>query len=122
MARFWAVVDDIASSPEQDQNTLATVARGQALAQWQKLVADDRAAGLTQAGNSVVEDAQAVASADDSFQVTACIDVSAVDVLDADGTSVVAENRPDRQSYTYTVAKAQQGFFVTGDTLKGEPC
>ena len=27
-----------------------------------------------------------------------------------------------RQRYTYTVEKAPQGFFVTEDLLKAEPC
>lgn len=122
VTRFWAVLDEVATSPEKDQNVLATVARAQALAQWQKLVADDRAAGLTQTGRSEVGGIKGSLAGGTTFDVKACVDVSGVDVLDANGKSVVAPGRPDRQRYTYAVEKAPQGFFVTRDTLKGEPC
>ena len=48
--------------------------------------------------------------------------MSAVDVIDDSGTSVVRSDRPDRQQFTYTVLKAPEGFFVTEDLLKGSPC
>ena len=57
-----------------------------------------------------------------TFTVTACVDVSRIDFLDAEGASTVNPDRPDRQRFSYTVVKADEGFFVTEDTLKGKPC
>ena len=45
-----------------------------------------------------------------------------MDVVDASGKSVVRSDRPATQSYTYTVQKAPQGFFVIEDLLKGQSC
>ncbi|MGB7817115.1 MAG: hypothetical protein WBL35_00045, partial [Ornithinibacter sp.] len=75
VTRFWAVVDDIASSPDKDQNILATVARGQALAQWQTIVADYRSKGWVQEGRSTLAGVEAAEEEAKTFVVQACRDV-----------------------------------------------
>ena len=122
ITEYWRVIDGAASNPSQNLNVLATVARSQALAQWQTTLATDRAQGLTQKGLSTVGDATAATKDGKTFTVSACLDVSAVDVVDASGKSVVRPDRPTKQSYTYTVQKAPEGFFVIEDLLKGQSC
>ena len=122
ITKYWAVLDKAASNPGVNLNVLATVARSQALAQWQSTLAADRSKGLRQVGLSTVRDAIASRKKDGKFTVRACLDVSNVDVVDAAGKSVVVPSRPDAQRYTYTVEKAPQGFFVIEDLLRGEPC
>lgn len=118
---YWRVLDSTASDPKSNLNVLATVARGQALAQWQSTLSEYRSKGWVQQGMASVVD-PAATKANKKFTVTACIDVSAVDVVDAAGKSVVAQGRPAKQQYTYEVEKAPEGFFVTVDSLKAKPC
>ena len=122
ITEYWRVLDEAASDPTQSLNVLATVARSQALAQWQTTLANDRAQGLTQKGISTVRDAEAATKDGKTFTVSACLDVSAVDVVDATGKSVVRSDRPATQSYAYKVQKAPEGFFVIEDLLKGQSC
>lgn len=122
ITQYWKVIDEAASIPNQDLKVLSTVARSQALAQWQNTLTTDRASGLRQQGLSTVRDARASSDDGKTYTVSACLDVSAVDVVDASGKSVVRSDRPATRSYTYTVQKAPQGFFVIEDLLKGQSC
>jgi hypothetical protein len=122
ITEYWRVIDGAASDPNTNLKILATVARSQALAQWQTTLAGYRSKSWVQRGSSTVENARATTDDGEDFTVVACRDVSAVDVTDSSGKSVVRSDRPDRQQYTYEVAKAPEGFFVTQDLLKGSPC
>ena len=75
-----------------------------------------------QRGTASVTDLQATSKDGKTFAVTACVDVRGVDLVDKNGNSKVNPGRPDQQKYSYSVAKASEGFFVTVDTLKGTPC
>lgn len=119
---YWKVLDQAASDPKANLNLLATVARAQALAQWQSTLAAYRSKGWVQSGNSTLGDVVAEKADKDTFTVTACRDATGVDVVDSSGKSVVENTRPDRQRFTYTVQKAPEGFFVTEDLFNGEPC
>jgi hypothetical protein len=57
-----------------------------------------------------------------NFSVSACVDVSHVNVVDSSGKSVVSAERPDMKRYVYDVQKAPEGFFVMTDTLEGRAC
>ena len=122
ITEYWRVIDEAASNPTSSLNVLATVARSQALAQWQTTLGGYRSKSWVQQGSSTVENAKATTEDGEGFTVTACRDVSAVDVIDDSGNSVVRSDRPDRQQFTYAVLKAPEGFFVTEDLLKGSPC
>lgn len=122
IARFWRVLDRVASDPTVSLSEIATVARGQANSQWLLILSGDRAKQWKQVGSATVEEPSASTKDGKVFTVTACVDVSKVNAVDKTGKSVVKPGRPDRQQYTYTVEKAPQGFFVTVDTLKGKPC
>ena len=123
ITRFWSVLDVLASDPKKSLDGLATVSRDQAIAQWRSNLTSYRRSGWKQGGDSDVlsSDAQAVGDTS-NFTVTACIDVSKANVVDAAGKSVIAAGRQDRMRYTYKVLKAPGGFFVTEDKLKGQPC
>ena len=70
----------------------------------------------------MIRDAEAATKDGKTYTVSACLDVSAVDVVDAAGKSVVRPDRPATQGYRYTVQKAPEGFFVIEDLLKGQSC
>ena len=122
IGRYWAVLDELAADPKKSLNQVATVARDQAADQSRIELGTLQAKGWTQVGQSVVRSSTATTKDGNTFSVSACIDVSKVNVVDKAGESVVRPGRPDRQQYSYTVVRTPQGFFVTVDTLKGKPC
>ena len=122
VVKYWAVVDELAANPTQSLNLLDPVARDQARAQMQTLLGTYAAKGLTQTGTSSLTDVQATTDDGKSFTVTACVDVSGVDLVNEQGVSQVNPDRPEQQSFSYTVVKADGSFFVTRDSLKGSSC
>lgn len=122
ISRYWKVLDGLATNPTKSLNLVATVARDQAATQSRNTLGTYQAKGWTLVGQTAVKSASASTKDGQTFAVTACIDVSKVNIVDKTGKSVVKAGRPDQQQYTYTVEKAPQGFFVTLDTLKGKPC
>jgi hypothetical protein len=90
---------------------------------WQTLLGTYAGEGFGADGHVLsVTDVQATSKDGKTFTVTACVDVSGVDLVDKTGASTVSPDRPDQQKYSYSVAKTSEGFFVTVDTLKGTPC
>ena len=55
ITQYWRVIDEAASDPTQSLNVLATVARSQALAQWQTTLAEYRTKQWKQVGRSSVD-------------------------------------------------------------------
>ena len=122
IGRYWQVLDQLAADPKKSLNLVATVARGQAAMQSRSTLGTYQAKGWTLRGQTVVTSPAATTKDGKTFAVSACVDVSKVNIVDKAGKSVVRSGRPDQQRYSYTVVKAPQGFFVTVDTLKGKPC
>lgn len=123
LVQFWAELDKLATDPSKPLSDLTSVARGQALTQWQRNLTQMRGQGYKQVGSVVVaKPAVTKETATDTYQVKACIDVSKVNVVDQDGKSVVAPNRAPRTLYTYEVQRDGDKFFVTKDPLQGDPC
>ena len=120
VTRYWKVIDELASDSTKSLNLVATAARDQAGLQARTMLGTDRAQGWTQRGQTSVTEQVATSENGTDFAVTACIDVSNVDVVDGTGRSVVRPERPDRQRYRYSVLKAPEGFFVTLDKLEVE--
>jgi hypothetical protein len=116
------VLDELASDPQKSLDKLAAVARAQAFAQWRSNLTTYRRSGWKQVGDSTVLSAEAQSVDGKNFVVKACIDVSKANVVDRAGKSVIAAGRQDRMEYSYKVQKAPEGFFVTEDKLKGNPC
>jgi len=120
---MWARIDLLAANPGRELTELAEVARGQALEQHRSLLFQDAANGRSRIGDVVVLPTSVQAASEaDRFIVTACLDVSGVDVLDSEGNSVVLPGRPDRVAYDYTVEKTPDGWFVIEDLLEGKDC
>lgn len=122
VVRYWQVRDALAKDPHKSLNLVATVARGQASDQSRIILSTYVANGWTQTGEAVVGSLHATTKGGNAFTVTACVDVSKVNFVDKAGKSVVKPGRPDRQQFSYPVAKTLQGFFVMEDTLKGAAC
>lgn len=120
---FWAKQDALAANPQASLTELSVVARGQALTQWQRNLTAMRGKGTKTVGRVTVETSPGVLDAKTKlYNVTACVDVSKVNVVDKDGKSVVSADRPPRTRYTYKVEQDDGRFFVVEDLLKGEPC
>lgn len=119
---LWSELDRLAGDPALNLTSLAKVARGQALAQWQSNLSDQRARHWTQTGQVAVASSGSRYIGNNLFETVACIDVSKVNVVDAGGKSVLSAGRPSRAKYSYEVIKAPDGFFVTKDSLNGAPC
>lgn len=122
VVKYWAVVDELAANPRKSLNLLNPVARDQARAQRQYVLGTYSAKGWVQQGTVKLADVKATTKNGKTFAVTACIDVTGVDLVDKDGNSQVDPDRPDQWRYSYKVVKAPQGFVVTEDMLKGKPC
>jgi hypothetical protein len=122
IGRYWQVLDELAADPKKSLNLVATVARDQAAMQARNTLGTYQAKGWTLQGRTVVTSPTATTKDGETFAVSACVDVSKVNIVDKAGKSVVRSGRPDQQRYSYTVVKAPQGFFVTRDTLEGKPC
>jgi hypothetical protein len=123
VVRFWLQLDRLASDPQLPLSDLTSVARDQALAQWQRNLTQMRGEGLKQVGAVTVGNpAVTYSESTQTYQVSACVDVSKVNVVDQDGKSVVAPNRAPKTKYTYDVSRSDDKYFVIKDPLQGEPC
>jgi hypothetical protein len=118
-----AMTDALAINPHMKLERLATVARSQALAQWRTTLFTQRVKGWKQIGNvTVVSSTAKRKSNSQRFEVTACVDVSKVSVVDRNGKSVVAANRPPRTRDTYIAQRTEQGWFVVGEKFEVTTC
>lgn len=119
---YWAAIDRAAADPSVRLDTLADVASDEALSQWQVMLNQNRGKGFRQIGASVVTvtEVRPKAGADGQWDVTACVDVSDVDVVDESGDSVVSADRPDRVEYEHVVARRDGSLYVTESKAVGE--
>jgi hypothetical protein len=136
---YYAVVDELRSDPESDLVGLDAVASSIALSARQRQIERERGDGWHQTGQTkiVTIDLQGVelnnTDADGAvaplvlFDV--CIDVSGVDVLDANGSSVAAAGHPvtgwERQTvinYDWENDPVGGWRVSTGETLERQPC
>jgi hypothetical protein len=118
--RFWRVIDHLSADPDSDLTELTTVSRGSVAAQWARNINQDRYDRVRSTGNVVVRRAAAKLSKQSNvFDVTACIDVSKVNVTDKNGKSVVPADRPDQVSYDYAVEMDRQKWYVVKEKVNG---
>ena len=113
---FWTVIDKLSADPKAKLDGLATVSRSPSIGVWRQIITKQRIDGQVQTGTSKVVSATAEKSAARKFDVTACIDVSKVNLVDKNGRSVVSANRLPRVKYQYVITKGTDGrFYVTND-------
>ena len=116
--RFWAVVDALSSDPSVSLDKLALVSREPTITTWRQLLTSHRVKQVKQIGHTTVASVSAKPGTAGKFAVTACVDVSKVNLVDNAGKSVVAANRPPRVQYLYTVEKGSDGaFYVVKDKV-----
>lgn len=136
---YYAVVDELRSDPASDLVGLDAVASSIALSSRQRQLERERGEGWHQTGQTkiVTIDLQGVelnnTDADGTVaplvQFDVCIDVTGVDVLDANGNSVAAVGRPATGWERQTVINHDWendpvgGWRVsTSETLGQQPC
>ena len=118
ITRFWAVVDALSSAPSASLDQLAVVSREPTIATWRQLLTTRRVKQIKQTGLTTVASVIAKPGDVGNFAVTACIDVSKVNLVNKVGKSVVAANRPPRVEYRYTVKRGSNGvFYVVEDKV-----
>lgn len=139
LTAYFATVDQLRQQPDQPLSGLDTVAISTQLAAQKKLIQSQRTSGLRQTGSTTIakltvqsvnlDDSDPQAGKVPTVQIDVCYDVSAVDVLDGDGTSVVGADRPDTGWVRFTVsnytweADPTGGWRVaSGADLKQAPC
>lgn len=137
--RHFEVLDRLRQQPKRPIKELATVSVGTQLNAEKRLVQSERDKGYKQQGATKVVDLKVDSvNLDNSdpkagkvptVTVTVCWDVSAVDVLDKQGKSVVTAERPDRGRTRYLVSnyqwdkKPDDGWRIaSGETLEKSPC
>jgi len=111
---YYAIRNQLRRDPTQPLSRLKSVAISTELTTQQTLFKRERKQGLHQTGETkVVEVEVQSVNLDNSdpqagkvptVQIDVCFDVSGVDVLDADGKSVVTPDRPDTGWIRYSVA------------------
>jgi len=100
--RYLEVSDEIANAGWSDSSGLDDVLTGQALEEERQAASDSASRELKQVGSTaynslVVEQVVPATKGTPATRVSAyvCLDVSGLSVISADGTSVVAPDRPD---------------------------
>lgn len=80
--------------------------------------------GTRVSGSTRILDVTYVSVDPSAVVVAACTDVSEVQVFDADGKSLVSEDRPDFQGRTVTLRLGQDGLRLSrlDDGQAGQPC
>lgn len=137
MRSYYATVDRLRQDPTQPLGQLKAVANGGQLEAQTIFTRNQRQAGNRQTGSAEVVDVVVQSVNLDrtgqaqvpTVDLDICWDVSAVDVLDQDGESIVSPERPDRGWTRYTVANHQwktnpdDGWrVVSGRDLEKAPC
>src|SRR4051794_16277845 len=94
--RFLALHDTLATDPASRLDRLATVSRGQALDQMRTTLFRQRLKGWRQIGLATVVTTSAKQDSARRYDVSACIDVTKVNLVDRKGESVVTADRLPR--------------------------
>ena len=99
-------------------------ARGTAREQWVTEVMAAQAQGVTSTGLTELEVLEVTVDGE-TAEAVACADVSAIEAVDEDGDSVIAEDRVDRTLQDFVLERddsAEVGWYVVEDTSRNEPC
>jgi hypothetical protein len=117
---YLRVIDRLSADPYTKLEDLTTVARGQALAQWRENITNYRRREVKQVGTVVVVNPSTKPTARASeYEVRACVDVSKVDLVDKNGKSVVADDRPPKVTYLFTVREDAPRWYVVDEKATG---
>ena len=114
-ATYVKELDRLSADPESRINDLARVARDSALEQARKDLLTMRVAGYRLKGSTVIDGITAKLSKSNKWTLTACLDLSKSDLVDAKGKSVTGP--PYRMSHRATVIRDSRSYFVTTDKV-----
>jgi hypothetical protein len=137
--RYYVVRNQLRQDPKQPLSLLKTVAISTELAAQENLFKKEREQGLYQTGETRVAELEVQSvNLDNSdpkagkvptVQIDVCFDVSDVDLIDADGKSVVSPDRPDTGWIRYSVANYEWDSDPDGawrvassQDIEGTPC
>lgn len=117
LRRYYEVRNQLRQDPAQPLTLLEDVAISTELAAQQNLFKKERKQGLHQVGTTKVaelkvqsvnlENSDPKAGKVPTVQIDLCFDVSQVDVVDANGKSVISPNRPDTGWIQFLVSNYQ---------------
>lgn len=123
--QYYRVTDELFTDVQSDIGRAATVATGTELDQLRRSVQEQRLDGWRQVGSVSVATLEVTAASSTptpSFEAEVCVDVSAVDVVDPSGTSVITDDRPPRSQVTLTVVDQDERWLVEQKQAQGVPC
>ncbi|MFH5824704.1 hypothetical protein [Georgenia sp. AZ-5] len=115
---YYGVMDELGQDPSQPLTRLEEYAESVELGSQQRLYESERSDGLHQTGDTriaqlVVRGAN-LSTDPQTVEVDVCFDVSAVDIVDANGASVVTPDRPEVGWIRHTVVKRHADSDPTG--------
>lgn len=122
--QLYTRVLDEAFNGDASVEALYPFARDTAREQWVTEVMAAEAQGITSTGVTDLEVLE-VSVNGDSAEAVACADVSAVEAVDENGDSIIAEDRLERTIQDYVLERddsAELGWYVVDDTNRNEPC
>ena len=131
--QYYALLDQVSSDRNADANILRDVATGDALQNAIRNDVRSKAQGRVQIGNvKVLEiepfsiDLTSDPAADprkyETIVIDTCVDVSGVNVVDAEGKSVVLATRLPQSGDRFSVVHYDFGWRVTTVEYAGQPC
>ena len=136
---YYDVRDQFRLDPTARLSRLRMVATSVELDAQQRLFKRERSQGVVQTGHTRIAElvVQSVnldnsdprAGRVPTVQVDVCYDVSGVDMVDADGNSIVSADRPDRgwvrhsvSNYEWDTDRAGSWRVASSETLEQSPC
>lgn len=137
--KYYAAVDELSQRPDVPLRELSTVATSVQLSAQKTLLRSQRAKGLRQTGDTWIarlrvqsvnlDNSDPKAGKVPTVQVDLCWNVSKVDVVGANGKSIVSPSRPDTgwtrltvANYRYATDPTGGWRIATGQDLKQAPC
>lgn len=120
---YTRALDD-AFNGDASVEALYPFARDTAREKWVTQVMASQAQGVTSTGLTELDIVE-VSVDGDTAEVTACADVTDVEVVDEDGESIVPDSRLDRTLKDFILERdgsAQVGWYVAEDKNRNEPC
>lgn len=139
LRKFYTVRNALRQDPTASLDLLKTVATSTELAAQKNLFKNERKKGLHQTGETQVaelkvqsvnlDNSDPKAGRVPTVEIDACFDVSAVDVLDENGKSVITKGRPDTGWIRYSVSNydwasnaADAWRVASSQDLEQAPC
>jgi len=131
--QYYVLLDQIGEDPKADANVLRDVATGEALQNAIRADVRSKALGRVQIGKTKVVEAEPFSidlTSDpaaeprkyETIVMDTCVDVTDVNVVDAEGKSVVLPTRLPQSADRFDVVRYDFGWRITTVQYAGQPC